>query len=75
MQTHFLVVPILTIIRYINAEVSGGGFPGWLQRNPAHLRTNETGFLEATYKYVYESQFWRIVFNFIVATSMRLAKS
>ena len=37
---------------YINAEVSGGGFPGWLQRNPAHLRTNETGFLESTYKYV-----------------------
>ena len=39
--------------RYINAEVSGGGFPGWLQRNPATLRTNQTGFLEATYKYVY----------------------
>ncbi|KAK3620175.1 hypothetical protein LTR56_023569 [Elasticomyces elasticus] len=37
---------------YINAEVSGGGFPGWLQRNPAHLRTNETGFLEATYNYI-----------------------
>ncbi|KAI0129915.1 lactase [Xylariales sp. AK1849] len=37
---------------YINAEVSGGGFPGWLQRNPAVLRTNETGYLEATENYV-----------------------
>ncbi|KAI3336761.1 glycoside hydrolase family 35 protein [Xylariaceae sp. AK1471] len=37
---------------YINAEVSGGGFPGWLQRNPATLRTNETAFLEATENYV-----------------------
>jgi len=37
---------------YINAEVSGGGFPGWLQRNPATLRTNETAYLEATENYV-----------------------
>ncbi|KAI1841888.1 hypothetical protein JX265_010802 [Neoarthrinium moseri] len=37
---------------YINAEVSGGGFPGWLQRNPAMLRTNESGYLEATRNYV-----------------------
>lgn len=37
---------------YINAEVSGGGFPGWLQRNPAVLRTNESGYLEATQNYV-----------------------
>ncbi|KAI0142825.1 glycoside hydrolase family 35 protein [Xylariaceae sp. FL1272] len=37
---------------YINAEVSGGGFPGWLSREPAILRTNETGFLDATKNYV-----------------------
>ncbi|KAI1264071.1 putative beta-galactosidase [Xylariaceae sp. FL1019] len=37
---------------YINAEVSGGGFPGWLSREPAILRTNETGYLDATKNYV-----------------------
>lgn len=37
---------------YINAEVSGGGFPGWLQRNPATLRTNETEYVDATRNYV-----------------------
>ncbi|KAF7528230.1 hypothetical protein G7054_g10202 [Neopestalotiopsis clavispora] len=37
---------------YINAEVSGGGFPGWLQRNPATLRTNESGYVDATKNYV-----------------------
>lgn len=37
---------------YINAEVSGGGFPGWLQRNPAILRTNMTEFVEALSNYV-----------------------
>ncbi|KUI67467.1 putative beta-galactosidase E [Cytospora mali] len=33
---------------YINAEVAGGGFPGWLQRDPAILRTNESGYVDAT---------------------------
>lgn len=37
---------------YINAEVSGGGFPGWLSRTSDILRTNETGYLEATQNYV-----------------------
>ncbi|GAW27353.1 putative glycoside hydrolase family 35 protein [Rosellinia necatrix] len=37
---------------YINAEVSGGGYPGWLQRNPGTLRTNETAYMEATENYV-----------------------
>lgn len=37
---------------YINAEVAGGGFPGWLQRLPAILRTNETGYVDATRNYV-----------------------
>ncbi|KAF2145801.1 glycoside hydrolase family 35 protein [Aplosporella prunicola CBS 121167] len=37
---------------YINAEVSGGGFPGWLQRNQGILRTNQTEYLEATDLYV-----------------------
>ncbi|KAH8649361.1 beta-galactosidase extracellular [Xylariales sp. PMI_506] len=36
---------------YINAEVSGGGFPGWLQRDPAILRTNESAYLAATQNY------------------------
>ena len=35
---------------YINAEVSGGGFPGWLQRTKAVLRT--PGFLRYTENYV-----------------------
>ncbi|KAF2723861.1 glycoside hydrolase family 35 protein [Polychaeton citri CBS 116435] len=37
---------------YINAEVSGGGFPGWLQRNPAQLRTRLSDFLHATDNYM-----------------------
>jgi beta-galactosidase len=36
----------------VNAEVSGGGFPGWLSRTSDILRTNETGYLEATQNYV-----------------------
>jgi hypothetical protein len=35
---------------YINAEVSGGGFPGWLQRIKGKLRTAEADFLAATDK-------------------------
>jgi Glycosyl hydrolases family 35 len=34
----------------INAEVSGGGFPGWLQRIPGTSRTNDTSCLDATDK-------------------------
>ncbi|CAG7555146.1 unnamed protein product [Fusarium equiseti] len=37
---------------YINAEVSGGGFPGWIQRVEGFLRTNATDFLKATDNYV-----------------------
>lgn len=37
---------------YINAEVSGGGFPGWLNRVPALSRTRESAYLNATDKYV-----------------------
>lgn len=40
------------LIHLVNAEVSGGGFPGWLSRTSAILRTNETGYLEATQNYV-----------------------
>lgn len=36
---------------YINAEVSGGGFPGWLQRVNGTLRTSDRAYLEATDKY------------------------
>ena len=36
---------------YINAEVSGGGFPGWLQRVNATLRTSDHAFLTVTDKY------------------------
>ena len=36
---------------YINAEVSGGGFPGWLQRTEAVLRTPD--FLNYTKNYVH----------------------
>ena len=37
---------------YINAEVSGGGFPGWLQRIEGTLRTNDSDFLAATDNYM-----------------------
>ncbi|RYP72146.1 hypothetical protein DL771_004380 [Monosporascus sp. 5C6A] len=37
---------------YINSEASGGGFPAWLQRNPAILRTDMTEYLDATENYV-----------------------
>lgn len=37
---------------YINAEVSGGGFPGWLQRVPGRLRTTDKAYMEATNNYV-----------------------
>jgi len=35
---------------YINAESSGGGFPGWLQRINGTLRTTAPDFLNATDK-------------------------
>lgn len=36
---------------YINAEASGGGFPGWLQRVEGVLRTNATSYEDATNNY------------------------
>jgi hypothetical protein len=39
---------------YINAEVSGGGFPGWLTRLPGALRTNSEQFINATDLYTRE---------------------
>ncbi|KAH6896513.1 glycoside hydrolase superfamily [Thelonectria olida] len=37
---------------YINAEASGGGFPGWLQRVKGILRTNDSDYLSATDNYM-----------------------
>ncbi|KAI0481363.1 glycoside hydrolase superfamily [Xylariaceae sp. FL0804] len=37
---------------YINAEVSGGGFPGWLARLRGLLRTRSPDYLEATDNYM-----------------------
>ncbi|KAJ5392042.1 Glycoside hydrolase family 35 [Penicillium cosmopolitanum] len=37
---------------YINAEASGGGFPGWLQRVNGTLRTSDEAYLKATDNYV-----------------------
>lgn len=37
---------------YINAEASGGGFPGWLQRVNGTLRTSAPAYLKSTDKYV-----------------------
>ncbi|KAI1760360.1 glycoside hydrolase family 35 protein [Hypoxylon sp. FL1150] len=37
---------------YINAEVSGGGFPGWLQRVRGTLRTGAPDYLNATENYM-----------------------
>jgi len=47
----YMLLPVLTRSS-VNAEVSGGGFPGWLSRTSDILRTNETGYLEATQNYV-----------------------
>ncbi|KAK2768275.1 hypothetical protein FQN54_000128 [Arachnomyces sp. PD_36] len=37
---------------YINAEASGGGFPGWLQRVQGTLRANDEDYLAATDNYI-----------------------
>ncbi|RFU30989.1 hypothetical protein B7463_g5308, partial [Scytalidium lignicola] len=37
---------------YINAESSGGGFPGWLQRTKGQLRTRAPDYLTATDNYI-----------------------
>ncbi|PKY08982.1 beta-galactosidase [Aspergillus campestris IBT 28561] len=37
---------------YINAEASGGGYPGWLQRVNGTLRANDKEFLKATDNYI-----------------------
>ena len=37
---------------YINAEVSGGGYPGWLQRVKGTLRSADQDYLQATENYV-----------------------
>ncbi|KAK4181442.1 family 35 putative glycoside hydrolase [Triangularia setosa] len=37
---------------YINAEVSGGGLPGWLQRTTPVLRTADLEFLQAAENYI-----------------------
>ncbi|KAI0445775.1 glycoside hydrolase family 35 protein [Xylaria telfairii] len=37
---------------YINAEVSGGGFPGWAQRTKGVIRTSDPDFLDSTRKYL-----------------------
>jgi hypothetical protein len=39
---------------YINAEVSGGGFPGWLVRVPGSPRSNNDSYVEATDHYTGE---------------------
>ncbi|RAH56230.1 beta-galactosidase [Aspergillus piperis CBS 112811] len=37
---------------YINAEVSGGGFPGWLERVQGRLKTTDQGYLDAITPYM-----------------------
>ncbi|KAJ5515045.1 Glycoside hydrolase family 35 [Penicillium fimorum] len=37
---------------YINAEASGGGFPGWLQRVNGTLRSSDEAYLKATDNYM-----------------------
>ncbi|KAJ5217780.1 Glycoside hydrolase family 35 [Penicillium citrinum] len=37
---------------YINAEVSGGGFPGWLQRVNGTLRSSDEAYLKSTDNYI-----------------------
>lgn len=37
---------------YINSEASGGGLPGWLQRNRGLLRSTAPDYLDATQNYL-----------------------
>ncbi|GKZ29849.1 hypothetical protein AbraIFM66950_006710 [Aspergillus brasiliensis] len=37
---------------YINAEVSGGGFPGWLERVHGRIKTTDQGYLDAITPYI-----------------------
>ncbi|KAI1360357.1 glycoside hydrolase superfamily [Xylaria arbuscula] len=37
---------------YINSEVSGGGYPGWVSRIKGPVRTNTSGWLDATRNYI-----------------------
>lgn len=37
---------------YINAETSGGGFPGWLQRLEGNLKTTDQDYLDAITPYI-----------------------
>ncbi|KAI0434018.1 glycoside hydrolase superfamily [Xylaria sp. FL1042] len=37
---------------YINSEVSGGGYPGWVSRIKGPIRTNATDWLDATRNYI-----------------------
>ncbi|KAG8852485.1 hypothetical protein FRB96_008673 [Tulasnella sp. 330] len=37
---------------YINAETTGGGFPGWLTNNPAVARSNDTRYTDAWEGYI-----------------------
>lgn len=37
---------------YINSEVSGGGFPGWLSRLPGRLRSTDADYLDAITPYI-----------------------
>ncbi|GKT50768.1 putative beta-galactosidase C [Colletotrichum spaethianum] len=41
---------------YINAEASGGGFPGWLTRIRGRLRTSDPEFLSATDNIIAKAQ-------------------
>lgn len=37
---------------YINSEVSGGGYPGWISRIKGPVRTNATDWIDATRTYI-----------------------
>lgn len=53
---------------YINAEVAGGGFPGWIQRVNSTLRTSAPEFEAATDKYELYEFFWKTPPKPIAAT-------
>ncbi|KAK7221447.1 hypothetical protein V2G26_009450 [Clonostachys chloroleuca] len=46
---------------YINAEVSGGGFPGWVQRVSGEIRSNNPNFTEIVKPYL--SHVGRLISN------------
>lgn len=76
MNTRTSLQPKLTVQRpgsYINAEVTGGGLPGWLQRISGNLRTPDADFQQASKNYI--EHITRIIAKAQITNGMRTAET